>query len=82
MWALMPMLRILAMSVLMENCLSKNHACRDVRGVAGEGPTGVPKSNSRNLIIAEIPAGLKSFAEPLADVPWAKRKDGQRTGMK
>jgi len=30
------MLRILAMSVLMENCLSKNHACRDVRGVAGE----------------------------------------------
>jgi hypothetical protein len=61
------MLRILAMSVLIESSLSKIHACRDVRGVAGEGPTGVPKSNSRGTIIAEIPAGLKGDA-PIGNI--------------
>jgi hypothetical protein len=57
------------MSVLMESLLSKIHACRDVRDVAGAGPTGVPKSNSRNLIIAEIPVGLKRDP-PAVNIPW------------
>jgi len=39
--------------------LSKVHACRDVRGDAAGRLTYVPKSNSRALIIAETPAGLK-----------------------
>ena len=62
MWALMPMLRMRAMSVVMASSLFSSiriHACRDVRGVAGEGPTGEPKSNSRKIIIAEKPVRLK-----------------------
>src|SRR4030042_1007823 len=40
MWALMPMLRILAMSLLMDRSLSTFHACRDVRGLTGAEASG------------------------------------------
>src|SRR4030067_3020296 len=71
MWALMPILRILAMSLLMDRSLSTFHACRDVRGLTGAEASGcaeIEQSDryySRNSPPPQVRSGGRPVGERL-----------------